>query len=374
MTALKVIGFLLGAVAVAWTLLSAVTTVILPRSSVSLLSRSVFRGTNVLFRFLAAERRSFENRDRVMALYAPVSLLLHPVAWLALVSTGYMVMFWAAGDRSWAESFHLSGSSLLTLGFANVDTLPDRLLAFSEATLGLGLVALLITFLPSMYGAFSRREALVGLLEVRAGSPPSAAEFLERYYRIQWLDRLPETWRQWEVWFGDVEESHTSYGALAFFRSPQPDRSWVIAAGTVLDAAALTVSLLDVPRQPDAHLCIRGGYLTLRRIAGFFGVRYDPDPRPDDPISISREEFDQVCERLTAAGVPLRADRDQAWRDFAGWRVNYDTVLLSLAELTMAPYAPWTSDRSPPSHTPPKVARWGLRARRREPGAPLSSR
>ena len=46
------------------------------------------------------------------------------------------------------------------------------------------------------------------------------------------------------------------------------------------------------------------------------------------------------------SGVPLIADRDQAWRDFAGWRVNYDTVLLALAAMTMAPYAPWSSDRS----------------------------
>ena len=31
--------------------------------------------------------------------------------------------------------------------------------------------------------------------------------------------------------------------------------------------------------------------------------------------------------------------------DFAGWRVNYDEVLLFLANTTAAPYAPWSSDR-----------------------------
>jgi len=44
--------------------------------------------------------------------------------------------------------------------------------------------------------------------------------------------------------------------------------------------------------------------------------------------------------------VPVRPDRERAWRDFAGWRVNYDSVLLGLAGVTMAPYAPWSSDRS----------------------------
>jgi hypothetical protein len=59
--------------------------------------------------------------------------------------------------------------------------------------------------------------------------------------------------------------------------------------------------------------------------------------------------------------VPLKADLEQAWRDFAGWRVNYDRVLLSLASLTMAPYAPWSSDRSMLYRRPP------LRRRRTEP-------
>jgi len=43
--------------------------------------------------------------------------------------------------------------------------------------------------------------------------------------------------------------------------------------------------------------------------------------------------------------VPLKADRDQAWRDFAGWRVNYDLALVELARLTDAPPSPWSSDR-----------------------------
>lgn len=46
-----------------------------------------------------------------------------------------------------------------------------------------------------------------------------------------------------------------------------------------------------------------------------------------------------------------------AWRDFAGWRVNYDTVLVALAGLTMAPYAPWSSDRLPGGGPRPPVRR-----------------
>jgi len=114
----------------------------------------------------------------------------------------------------------------------------------------------------------------------------------------------------------------------------------------VLDAASLMLSTVDIAREPRAAFCIRSGYLALRQIASFFQVTYDEDPEPDDPITIAREEFDAACAYLAQTGVPLVADRDQAWRDFRGWRVNYDTVLIALAALTMAPYAPWSSDRS----------------------------
>lgn len=141
--------------------------------------------------------------------------------------------------------------------------------------------------------------------------------------------------------------------SLVYFRSPQPGRSWVTAAGAVLDAASLLVAAIDLERQPQAELCIRAGYIALRRISDFYGLPYDPNPRPEDAISIARAEFDSACDRFAAAGASLRPDRDQAWRDFAGWRVNYDAVLLGLASLTLAPHAPWSSDRATPGFRPP---------------------
>ena len=92
-------------------------------------------------------------------------------------------------------------------------------------------------------------------------------------------------------------------------------------------------------------MCLRAGYLALRRIAAAYGIRFDPDPAPTDPIAITRDEFDQVLAELAEADVPLKPDTDQAWRDFAGWRVNYDTALLALCGLLMAPMSPWSSDR-----------------------------
>ena len=361
MTVLRVIVFLLGGVLVYATFGSAVRTVILPRGVPSKLGRLVFVRVRQVFRLWAGPGASYERRDRVMALYAPVSLLVLLGVWVSLVMGGYSAMFWGLGGRSIRTAFTLSGSSVLTLGFERPPDLPATVLAFSEAGLGLVLLAMLITYLPTIYGSFSRRETAVTDLEIRAGSPPSGVEMIERYWVLGRIDRLEEVWRRWEEWFEEIEESHTSFPALVFFRSPQPDHSWVTAAGAVLDGASLVTSTVDVPRNVQAEFCIRAGYLSLRRIADFFGIPYDPNPSPGDPISIGRDEFDGVCDRLAQAGLPMKSDRDQGWLDFAGWRVNYDAVLIALAGLTMAPYAPWSSDRSLREWRPRVFAR---RARR----------
>lgn len=282
----------------------------------------------------------------LLALDAAIETVVLPAAWLALVMLGYAAIYWSLGVKPFSAAFTLSGSSMLTLGIAGSDRAPVIAVVFSEAVLGLGLVALLIAYLPTMYAAFSRRETAVSLLEVRAGAPPTAVELLARAHRLRSLEALDMLWEQWEVWFAEVEESHTTLAALVFFRSPKPDRSWVTASGAVLDAASLLSSTVDVPRTPEAELCIRAGYLALRSIADIFDIPYDANPHYGDPITITRDEYEAACAALAAQGVPLKADRDQAWRDFAGWRVNYDQVLIALAALTMAPYAPWSSDRS----------------------------
>ncbi|MCU1353424.1 MAG: hypothetical protein JWM05_2633 [Acidimicrobiales bacterium] len=342
----RVAAVVLGAGITVALLLSVVRTVVLPRSEVVALTRGVFLVLRKLFDVLARERRSYDDRDRVMAFYGPLGLMVLAGVWALVALGSFTLVFWGLGAPTPRAAFVASGSSFTTLGFAAPNTLAAHVASVSEAIVGLGLVALLISYLPSIYAAFQRRELLVSLLETRAGSPPTAVNLLVRHHRIDMLDQAGDLFAGWEMWFADIEESHTSQGALPFFRSQLPQRSWVTAAGAVLDAAALTLSTVDTPWQPEAALCLRSGYLSLRHIADFFDVPYDPDPPPDGPISIARDEFDAACRTMQEAGVPLKADRDQAWADFRGWRVNYDVVLVTLAGLFMAPYAPWSSDRS----------------------------
>src|SRR5438132_10299572 len=156
MIVVRVLVFILGFVVVGGTIISAMRTFVLPRSARDILTAMVFRSTGFLFGLRTKRASSYAERDRIMALYAPVSLLLLPLVWLALVLSGYAAIFWAIGVEPLGAAFKVSGSSLLTLGFAPVDGIARTVLAFSEAGIGLFLVALLISYLPTMYSAFSR--------------------------------------------------------------------------------------------------------------------------------------------------------------------------------------------------------------------------
>ncbi len=323
---------------------SAVRTVAVPRGEQVWLSRVLFGVSGFVFGRLAAMTRSASRREALRARYAPMTMLMMPGAWAIGVIGGFSAMFWAMGVRPYKDALVLSGSSFTTLGFRSTDEFSELLLAITAALLGLGLVALLISFMPSLYAAFSRREALVARLEVRAGRPSNPEQMIIRAHRIGWLGSLADTWAHWENWFIEVEEAHTTYPALNFFRSPVGSRSWVTASGTVLDAASLMQSCVAVPNVPEASLCIRAGHMALNRIADFLGVDHVSEPTPTDPITVPRAEFNEVWTHLADAGVPLVADQEQAWRDYRGWRVNYDVALRSICEAVDAPPGKWSSE------------------------------
>jgi len=325
---------------------AALRTFVLPRGSVVRLTRAISVVISRIFELILRPAKTYETRDRVMALYAPVVLMMMVVVWLVMLIAAFTMIFLAVEGKGVSRAFSEAGSSLFTLGFERPHGDVATVIAFLAAAFGLGLVALLIAYLPTIYSSFSRREVLVAYLTARAGTPPSAIDLLRRAHLIDRLHDLDDLWEKFHLWFAELEETHTSQPLLNFFRSPSPDRSWVTASGAILDAASLINSTVDAGWHPMAGLCVRSGYTALRSIADFFGMDYVPDPQQGDAITISRDEWEDARREFAKAGVPLREDVDQAWLDFTGWRVNYDIVLVTLAGLMQAPYAQWSSDRS----------------------------
>lgn len=368
-TVLVVAVFFLGLVGLVWTVRSAIRTVVVPRGEKVFLTRVLFGSFRSAYRTAARRHRQVDRRHAVMARYAPMTTMFLAGVWATGVIVSFACLFWALAELTVIEALELSGSSFTTLGFAASANESVLGLVIVEAIMGLGIVALLISYMPTIYGHFSRREELVLKFEVIAGAPPEPVAYLSRVHAVGWNDRRGSIWESWEDWFEQVQESHTSQPALPFLRSQNPANSWITTAGAVLDTIAITESALDLPAEPQCALTLRAGFLSLRSIASFYGAPVDQDPRADDPISVTRSEFQDVLDRLETRGLPLVADRERAWRDFAGWRVNYDLALLALCELCDAPDAKWSADRSADWILPPSILhprRWKLIGGERE--------
>ena len=117
-----------------------------------------------------------------------------------------------------------------------------RALSVAEAGLGFVFLAVIITYLPVLYQAFSRREIGILLLDARAGSPPTAGELLLRLADGRNPTGATPFLVEWERWAAELLESHLSFPVLSFYRSQHENQSWVGALTVILDTSALLIA------------------------------------------------------------------------------------------------------------------------------------
>jgi hypothetical protein len=349
--AIRVLAGILGTAVILATAWSVLGTLVVPRRIRSKVPRAVFIVNRSVFHFFADQTSSYERRDRILAVQAPVQLIAQVVVWLALYEVGFGLLMWSTGSDSIGTALEQAASALCTLGFLVPHTTTGVALDPLAALAGLGTVALQIGYLPTLYAAFNRREALVTMLDSRAGVPSWGPELLARTHYglgsgVSAVGELPALFEAWEQWSADVSESHTTYVPLIWFRSPRLLSSWVTAQLAILDAAALYLALL--PTASDliqARLCLRGGFTCLGNIARAISIPIPFDADPNAGIALSYEEFVAAIERLREVDFPIARPLEDAWADFLGWRVNYEAAAYALAFATDAPPALWSGPR-----------------------------
>ncbi len=89
MIVVQVVATAFGIALVLSTLVSALKTVVVPRAYQTRLTRMHFLALRRVFDRLARPSRSFAERDRVMAPYAPLALVTLPGVWVALIILGF---------------------------------------------------------------------------------------------------------------------------------------------------------------------------------------------------------------------------------------------------------------------------------------------
>jgi hypothetical protein len=344
MTVMQGIGAVLGAVMVLATSASVLRTLVVPGGRAGLVLRGVDRATDRVFRLAASWARTAESRHHLFQAQAPLILAVTLFVWLAGYLLAYALLLWPQTGHL-SAAMREAGSSLLTLGFASTREGGATAIDFLAGATGLVVVALQIAYLPTLYSSFNRRETEVTLIGVRGGHPPWGPELLAREQMGSTVADLPAFYRQWERWAADVAESHASYPILLRFRSPDPRSSWLLALLAVMDSAALLHATAPARCPMQARLSLRMGIDCLRQLAATIAIPFDDDPRPDAPIELTREEFDEGLARLAEVGFVTERDPDESWRHFRGWRVNYESIAYRMASAIDAVPARWSGPR-----------------------------
>ena len=333
-----------------------VRTLVIPRARRTLLLHGVDKGVDALFQLIVWPLRSYERKDQVLAAQGSVVLLAQLAAWLLSYELAYALLLWpTAGVGGLRGAFIQAGSSMFTLGFVYTHGTGPTAVDVLAAATGIAVVALQIAYLPTLYGAFNRRETEVTLLGARAGHPPWGPELLlrTRYGVAVKNDDLPAFYNRWERWAADVAESHSNYPVLVRFRSPRALSSWLVGLLCVMDSAAMLLSLCPSRDRIEPRRAIRMGFTALRDIGAGLGMQVDTDPDPDSDIALSFEEFSAAVDQLLAVGFPVERDAAEAWPHFRGWRVNYEGLAYGLARWTDQVPAPWSGPRRWAAETVP---------------------
>jgi hypothetical protein len=341
----ELVAVVLGIFLLVLTLWDVFQTVVVPRPTPGTfrLARYVVRGSWRIVRAIG-RRRSAGARDWLYGLFGPAIAVGLLITWLAGLVFGYGLVLYGIRDQlrpvpeSFGTAVYFAATSVLTLGYGDIvaDGALARTFVLVAAATGLGVVALVVTFLFSIYGSYQSRELEVIRLQATAGAPPSAVTLLEAFAQLDLRDRLPAFFVVWQRWAAEVLDSHVAYPVLTYFRSSHDNLSWISALGTVLDASSLVLTTIrDVPRG-DAELLRRVGSHLVEDISNL-GFRTGA-PRPLD-----REAFDLAYARLGETGYDLEP-AEEAWPRFEAARSRYVDRLETMANYWEVASTSWLGE------------------------------
>lgn len=360
MSAVDAVWIAGGALVVLITLYDFFNAVVLPRPSVGRFSPSTLllqRGW-VLWRWLGTRASQVNRREAILAVFAPFSVLALLALRLLSLILGYSLLFnglpgqFQPAPANYGISLYYSAGALLSLSDSDVTPTGAiaRALTSFEAATGLGVIAVVISFLFSLVTSFQRRETAVVSLDALAGAPPSGVQILEACAHHRMPQQLEKTFDEWRVWSADVLESHLAYPVLNFFRSSHDNEAWLNSFGAVMDAAVLVLTTVDGGPVGPAHLMLKvGGHLVE-------DISWRRHYRGDGLPWVERDDYDEARRRLCDAGYRVR-EGDAPWEEFSQRRGVYASPLIRMArELAVAP-APWIGDRSYLPHAGRALAR-----------------
>jgi hypothetical protein len=337
----RVVAVVGGVVLIVGMLSDAVATLIVTQGS-----SSFWRPTRIFYTVtwrvtrVVAARLPDRAGEYSLNVYPALSLLGLLVLWLAGLVVGWSLVYWGldqrlGGTRDFGTLVYYAGTSLVTPLFGSAHGSAVRALTLLETLTGVVTIALMISYLPALYGAYSRREARLLTLDDPLGGRITPMRVVVLNAPGGDVEMLYRAFGEWEMWTADVLESHVSYPMLALFRSQHAGQSWVTALGLVTDAATLASACVEGAQSREPYFLYRRGRRAILEISSRLHI-----PRSDGAASwLNEANFDLAWTGLVEAGLPLR-DKAQAWADLQV-RASYGDQLEALIDFLVAPHGFW---------------------------------
>jgi hypothetical protein len=345
---MQAVTMLLGILCLLIVLLDAFQTIILPRRAAGRLrlTRIFYMLTWFPWRFVALRIHHPRKRETALSFYGPLSLIFLLIVWACGMVFGFSLIYYALGNPfsdashslGYLSGLYASGTSFFTLGLGDVIPRgePARALITIEGGTGFGFLAVVMGYFPVLYGAFSRREVSISLLDARAGSPPTAAELMRRHSFDGAENALASLLSEWERWSAELLESHISYTLLCYFRSQHTNQSWLGALTSILDTSALLISGVRGHEARQAQLTFAMARHALVDLAQVFNI----DPAQNIPDRLPRDRYEQLYQLLCQAGVSVCRD-GQSYERLRDMRALYEGYAAALSEYLCMPLPPW---------------------------------
>jgi len=347
---LRVLGFFAAVTLILGMLLDCFEAILLPRRVTRpyRYARLFYRNAWLVWSQLARRLRPGRYRETLLSVFGPLSLVLLIVTWGIGLIVGFGLLGWSLaltihggdGTGDLGTYIYLSGTTFLTLGYGDVTPgdAVGRVLAVIEAGLGFSFLALVIGYLPVFYQALARREALIAMLDARAGSPPTAGEALRRAALSRDFNRLPAMLAEGERWAAEIMESHLSYPVLSYYRSQHDNQSWVATLATLLDTAALLIAAVKTESTYQARMT----FAMARHVAVDLAMILRIQPQTASADRLPEAALKQLLADLKADGVALNEGAGCAGK-LAELRGMYEPFLVALAAhflVTLPPVVP----------------------------------
>src|SRR6266496_1516071 len=347
---MRIAAGIAGLILIATILWDVFETIILPRRVTRRIRLTSLFYTSVWlpWSFFARHFLHSRRKEKYLGLFGPLSLIILLGIWAVGLILRYALLLWSANSKlnvpedlvSFCIYLYLSGVTFFTLGYGDISPVfpLGRTLAVIEAGNGFGLLAIVISYLPILYQAFSRREASISLLDARSGSPSSAVELLRRHHAEDKLYDLDRLLGEWERWSAELLESHLSYPVLCYFRSQHDNQSWLRALTTILDTCALVmVGVEDAPVW-QARMTFAMARHAVVDIAQVF--RTAPVAPESCGGRLTSEELTRVRKILKENGIVFPAD-EQAEQRLCELRMMYEPYVFALSDWLLMPLPPW---------------------------------